>query len=58
MFLVYYFDMGFFLHIKNEKILPLLQIKLTKFSIVLLCERQVIFLTMIQLLSLKEKKLE
>lgn len=58
MFLVYYFNMGFFLHIKNEKILPLLQIKLTKFSIVLLCERQVIFLTMIQLLSLKEKKLE
>lgn len=58
MFLVYYFNVGFFLCIKNEKISPLLQIKLTKFSTVLLCEKQIIFLIMIQLLSLKEKNLE
>lgn len=58
MFLVYYFNVGFFLRIKNEKISPLLQIKLTKFSTVLLCEKQIIFLIMIQLLSLKEKNLE
>lgn len=43
---------------KHEKISPLLQLKLTQILIVLLHEKQIIFLTIIQLLSLKDTNLE